>query len=411
MLAYKEWGHQLYPALAFEDLANRTDKLGGKARVRELMRELREQERDRYTQSKYGSSAVDEVGGQEPAESTGENVGGVDEREGERHDPPRNGRYTDVSEDRDRAQQTVGSGGSGGSGGRDTVTSTSRSATVLSPEIRQRMEANRRLALERLRMKKQEAVTEAAGARVATPASDRTPEGAPLDDAATVSSNRDPGEEGVPRGVLRNRESNDAADLQEAHSPAKRAKVSTGDAPHAQPSAATSHHPVSDSALSSRDTPVSASTSQETEQGSRERSSSSGEGVPGATLPTQAPSGQGIERGEGDACPPAGQGGPIAERDDGSLRTSPPSSTEAHGDVAAHDRDAAGAAVGRDAEEGATSSTSPRPPTPTNRGEAAAGGVAPLSPLGRMLAATDEAAEGQSMGTRLPLDDLFPGET
>ncbi|CAM9226064.1 unnamed protein product, partial [Scytosiphon promiscuus] len=67
MVAYKEWGYQLYPGAAFEDLASRTEKLGGKARTRDLMRELRDTERDRVIEAKYGRAAVEDLRAQEAA--------------------------------------------------------------------------------------------------------------------------------------------------------------------------------------------------------------------------------------------------------------------------------------------------------------------------------------------------------
>lgn len=160
MFAYKEWGHQLFPALAFEDLASRTEKLGGKARVRDLMRELRDEERDRYIASTHGREAVEEARAQHAAETAEEAAGAAvpEPKRGEREELSR-GRYTDDREgdsrptkgryNNDQVHESTGKGS----------TSTS---TMISPEIRERMEANRRLALERLRMKKQEAVTKEA---------------------------------------------------------------------------------------------------------------------------------------------------------------------------------------------------------------------------------------------------------
>ena len=43
-----EWGYALFPALAFEDMLDRIQKLSGKAQVRRTLDELRDQERDKY---------------------------------------------------------------------------------------------------------------------------------------------------------------------------------------------------------------------------------------------------------------------------------------------------------------------------------------------------------------------------
>lgn len=155
MVAYKEWGYQLYPGVAFEDLASRTEKLGGRARTRSLMRELRDTERDRVLEAKYGREAVDDVHAQEVARlaakesKTAAAEGG---RAEEREDEELAGRRY--------AMEVDGDGGNEGKS--DRPVAAEGSAAAMSDQVRQRIEANRRLALDRLRLKKQEAAAAAA---------------------------------------------------------------------------------------------------------------------------------------------------------------------------------------------------------------------------------------------------------
>lgn len=149
MGSYKEWGYQLFPGLAFEDLASRTEKLGGRARVRDLLTELRDQERDRVLEEKFGRSAVDSAHAQEAAKAATEEA--VPE-EGRDSEDPANSRYMDVDEEEGETGISSGSGVNGGDEKRAKV-----AADVMSEQVRQRMEMNRRLALERLRLKKEEA--------------------------------------------------------------------------------------------------------------------------------------------------------------------------------------------------------------------------------------------------------------
>lgn len=173
MVAYKEWGYQLYPGVAFEDLASRTEKLGGRARTRDLMRELRDAERDRVLEAKYGREAVDDVHAQEAArlaakesKTAAAEADGAEEREDEEL---AGSRY---------AMEVDGDGGDEGKSDRQ-VAPAEGSAAAMSEQVRQRIEANRRLALDRLRLKKQEAAaaalaaeTENGGGGVAMPAAD-----------------------------------------------------------------------------------------------------------------------------------------------------------------------------------------------------------------------------------------------
>lgn len=183
MVAYKEWGYQLFPALAFEDLASRTEKLGGKARVRELMRELRDKERDRMLEAEYGRSAVDSVHAREAAKvATKEAEGsrttegqGQEEQEANKQEQPAESRYMDEDGEGEVSSTPQGSG-HGDRVAAGSAAHKAPAAGVLSAEVRERMEANRRLALERLRVRKAEAAAAAAAQKAkyakAVPAGD-----------------------------------------------------------------------------------------------------------------------------------------------------------------------------------------------------------------------------------------------
>lgn len=181
MVAYKEWGYQLYPGVAFEDLASRTEKLGGKARTRDLMHELRDTERDRVIEARYGREAVENVHAQEAAKLVAKEskAAAAQEEEAEELEDEQlaGSRYMEVDEERGAPASTADGGrgdveANGDGGGNDVQTSPS-----LSEQVRQRMEVNRRLALERLRLKKEEAAAaletgdskSAAGAPVVMP--------------------------------------------------------------------------------------------------------------------------------------------------------------------------------------------------------------------------------------------------
>ncbi len=56
---YRKWALQLYPRLAFEDLAVRVEKLGSTGRMRAFMAELREEERMRYLTEEFGHGISD----------------------------------------------------------------------------------------------------------------------------------------------------------------------------------------------------------------------------------------------------------------------------------------------------------------------------------------------------------------
>lgn len=166
MVSYKEWGYQLYPSLAFEDLASRTEKLGGKERVRDLMRELRDKERDRVVEAKFGKSAMDDARAQEAADMA-EKADGADgdgaqkQKDSEKVEKQlANSRYTDI-DGKGGLSSNQGSGQWNGAASKAAAAPPAVGA--LSAEVRARMEANRRLALERLRRKKEEAVASTAG--------------------------------------------------------------------------------------------------------------------------------------------------------------------------------------------------------------------------------------------------------
>lgn len=146
-MAYKEWGHQLYPALAFEDLASRIQKLSGKARVRDLMREMRDEERDRFVESKYGRSAVEEARARKAAKITeNENPGGVEDREADDTEEFANTRYagrTEAPQNESNASERD----------TNTVGSITPARKVTSPGERKRMETSRQVALGRLQTK------------------------------------------------------------------------------------------------------------------------------------------------------------------------------------------------------------------------------------------------------------------
>ncbi|CAM9166301.1 unnamed protein product [Pylaiella littoralis] len=147
MVAYKEWGYQLYPGIAFEDLASRTEKLGGKARTRDLMHELRDTERDRVVEARYGRAAVENVRAQEAAKLVAKESKAAAAQE----------EVAEELEDKELAGSRYMEEIIGDVGGNGDV----QTAPGLSEQVRQRMEVNRRLALERLRLKKEEAAAAA----------------------------------------------------------------------------------------------------------------------------------------------------------------------------------------------------------------------------------------------------------
>ena len=183
MVAYKEWGYQLYPGVAFEDLASRTEKLGGRERTRDLMLDLRNTERDRVIEAKYGSSAVDDAHAKDAAKAAAKEAAAAEKREKEEL---AKSRYMDVDEERappaSRAEgaeggeggggegQTTGGASSGGGDGGGGGGGGGGGVGVVSEDVRERMEVNRRRAMERLRLKKEEAAAAAAAAAAVTAA-------------------------------------------------------------------------------------------------------------------------------------------------------------------------------------------------------------------------------------------------
>ncbi|CAM9337708.1 unnamed protein product [Choristocarpus tenellus] len=174
MFNYKEWGYQLNPSLAFEDLTSRIEKLGGKARVRQLMGDLREKERDRYLASNLGPAAVNNVRAFEAAKTASKEVIRTEKKQGK---DSVNHRYsTEGAEDYvatqnmlvdEAVQQRNGEGDSA----KDLSAAASHTLPYInlqSPEVRDRMEKNRRLALERLKRKKDTTVAAQSNATVST---------------------------------------------------------------------------------------------------------------------------------------------------------------------------------------------------------------------------------------------------
>lgn len=177
MIAYKEWGYELFPGLAFEDLACRTEKLGSRLRTRSLVGELREKERDRVIGGKYGPSAVADVHAREAAKVAAKEAAVEEKRE---DDELAISRYMDVDEEGPGGSTP---GGGGGSGGEDKSAG-SKAPSGLSAEVRERMEKNRRFALERLRLKKEEVAAAAAATAVAE--NEAAQAGTPVDDGDDV---------------------------------------------------------------------------------------------------------------------------------------------------------------------------------------------------------------------------------
>lgn len=180
MVAYKEWGYQLYPGVAFEDLASRTEKLGGRERTRDLMLDLRNTERDRVIEAKYGSSAVDDAHAKDAAKAAAKETAAAEKREKEEL---AKSRYMDVDEEgAPPASRAEGAGGAGQTTG--GASSGVGGGGVVSEEVRERMEVNRRRAMERLRLKKEEAaaaVAVTAAAAVAGGANDENDDDPQMD--------------------------------------------------------------------------------------------------------------------------------------------------------------------------------------------------------------------------------------
>ena len=144
MIAYKEWGYQLFPGLAFEDLTDRIEKLGGKARTRDLMSELRDRERDRAIEAKYGRSAVDNARARKISKQAAQEA---DEKNESEVEDIAGSRYMDVDKAEDQGAEV--------NEGSSLPRAKTKASGMLSEEVRERMEANRRQALERLRLKKE----------------------------------------------------------------------------------------------------------------------------------------------------------------------------------------------------------------------------------------------------------------
>eukprot|EP00752_Nemacystus_decipiens_P003121 g2890.t1 len=443
MVAYKEWGFQLCPGVAFEDLASRTEKLGGKERTRRQMQELRDAERDRVVEAKYGREAVDNVRAQEAAKLMAKEAKAAEEREDEEL---AGSRYMEVDEEEGGAPPPSSSaadagdvgGGKGDGGGGEGQT-----VTVLSEEARQRMEVNRRLALERLRLKKEEAAAasaaaapgfenQAVGATNAMPADDN-------DDEPTDLMEVDGGGDGG--GADDDFEDDEAAlaEMEADQITASTAKPPTSaETPPAQtvavPAAsAAAAHPT-DTAQDAH--PEGMTSAESTTRGGDAGTSGGDPGSSGAAAETAAannhapapvsvvldgtaggpmddatptragatpePSKPASGLSEGEKERRADDGGEASRGGAGSSATA---GSEAQGNAVAGDE-----AVG----VGADDALEPTPlkgqqsfSSPAKR--KAAGGL-PLSPLGNMLASTDLPAEGGSIAVRAPLGGLFSDE-
>lgn len=455
MVAYKEWGYQLYRALAFEDLASRTEKLGGKGRTREFLRELRDKERDRVLKVEVGKSAKDDVRAEEAANRADQvnsaDGGDVEKQKDSEEVETRlaNSRYMDVDEEGEGEREHPSDKGPG---------SRSKFAAApvvgaLSVEVRARMEANRRLALERLRRKKEEAAsalsTSSAGAIVgksisATPlAADIIGKGVTEDDLMHLDAEELNGE---PQD---NFEDDEAALAEmEAEEPAtKKSKLSVDTATPATTLLESNISCSLDKTFAPKIFEV-PSLAVDTLPGSTERSPVDGDG--GAThglstAPTDeatvsgrtgngvvgkavAPKPEGIDEGSTPTAHPAGS--ESSKRETTASKMCIPATS---GDQEIYKGDVKSAeALTEKAAKAAADGSNGRKDKGISSNTAAAFGVmtgsvknvgeillavspqkckateseVPMSPLGRMLADTDIPAEGGSLAVRVPIAGL-----
>lgn len=445
MVAYKEWGFQLYPGVAFEDLASRTEKLSGKARTRDLMQELRDTERDRVIEAKYGRAAVDDVRAQEAAKLLVKEEGQAEEREEEKL---AGSRYMEVDGEEEEeggwvlsSSTDVGKEGGGKDGG--------QSGAVLSEQVRQRMEVNRRLALERLRLKKEEAAAAAAAegvlgnkdqamgaGNVSMPAPDN---GGEVEDLMDVDG-------GGERGADDDFEDDEAAlaDMEADQVAAVTAKPTTAGAetpqantaavPAAASGEATMHHPA-DAAqdVVAEGTTSAESTTRKGDAVDDEEGSLGDSGtVETAVADDLAPDPASVASGE-TAKKPMDDAPTVSDADNSALGRPPSGLVSGEKDCANDEGDAsrggtgnsttadtsaAGSAmVGDEPVADGAGATEPTAAKGNGREESfssptkckAAGGL-PLSPLGNMFASTDVPAEGGSIAVRAPLGGLFSDE-
>lgn len=137
---YKEWGFRLCPTLSFEDLAAKVEVLGAKEIVRGHLVVLREDERDRNVRQKFGDEAVKGVRVLSDAAKAAKLAKKNRQLTWEQFNQ---GRY-DTSDDEAEA----------GDGTNTTSTTavpeTSGTSGQMADDVLQRIEENRRKALERL---------------------------------------------------------------------------------------------------------------------------------------------------------------------------------------------------------------------------------------------------------------------
>ena len=446
MVAYKEWGFQLYPGVAFEDLASRTEKLGGKARTRDLMHELRDTERDRVVEAKFGRAAVDDIRAQEAAKLVAresKTAAAEEEAAEERQDKELAGsRYMEVDGEEGGASPSTGGGGAGG--GADAARNSRESAAVLSEQVRQRMEMNRRLALERLRLKKEEAaaaaaalgdgVDEAAAGAVAMAVGEDGGMGGPKDGMDVDADGEAEGDDDFEDDEAALAEIEAEHALVSKTEPAASAGTTSqaadaGGAP--SPTAVQSDKtpapvaPVGDTATHLVDT------AQERTIGENDASGAAGSVVDDVSL---APASTVNDRTHGaplndatvasaDATSalrePAASGSRVEEKNEGRAEDEGENaSRSARGVGVAATAEVAAASVGATPAVG-EGAGAPEPSAVTKGGEQEtfssptkrkpASGL-PLSPLGNMFASTDVPAEGGSAAVRAPLGGLFSDE-
>lgn len=464
MVAYKEWGFQLYPGVAFEDLASRTEKLGGKARTRDVMQELRDTERDRVVEAEYGREAVDNVRAQEAAKLTVKEAKAAEEREDEEL---AGSRYMEVDEEDGGAPSSsssssavAGEGGGGAGGGReDGGHGGGQTAAVLSEQARQRMEVNRRLALERLRLKKEEAaaaaaVAAAASVAAATAGHEGQAVGAgagatalPVDDDDIDPKDLMDVDAGGGGGGADGDFEDDEAALAEMEADQATASTVKSPASDETPQAQTAAAPAAAAAgatLPIDDAqgvdPVSVTLAESTTRGGDTVNSEGNPGAGGVAAETavaadHAPAPVSVVPGKtaggpiDDATPaPAGAtpepdkpaSGLSGEEKKGCADDGAEASRSEAGSSSTAGSAAEGSAVAGGGEAVGGGADGASEPTTATKGDGlesfssptkrkAAGGL-PLSPLGNMLASTDVPAEGGSMAVRAPLGGLLSDE-
>lgn len=470
MVAYKEWGYQLFPSLAFEDLASRTEKLGGRERTRNLLQELRDTERDRVVEADFGRSAVDSIRAKKAAavkkskDSDSHNTQKQSDTENEQVQPTLT-RYVNVD---------------GPENGAAASSPAASAAGGLSAEVRERMEANRRLALERLRQRKEEAAAIATGAEV-------LPEKRPFAASSSVpSSSQEVTEQDVmdvdpnqgtgddfedDEAVLAEMEAREPATkktkssvetiapmatlmqssssslptetlIDETVAPAA-LEVAASDSAGASPPPVdtlveahdTEELPMHDGDDGTHDMPqASAANTVTPDSGASEMAIKSGVPAQGradvyadGTATEQEENSRTSEGAVGQATSPVEGVSAASDQDDAHLANAPPTrmavregtddpngckETRAPGTTTEHSGNGSNGlreSSGAGMTSGEVVAEHSSPIRHSHNGKAAPGG-APMSPLGRMLANTDVPAEGASLASRSPIAGLFANE-